>query len=98
MSFNANNKAIETKLVEKMGIEQPAGHPFCNTHTALAMTASGFYIMDLSSIVAPCFSGYHYCTTSFNGVSEIHDDEDLWQWTRLEIRLNAFRQPIIPQK
>ena len=54
MSFNANNKAIETKLVEKMGIEQPAGHPFCNTHTALAMTASGFYIMELSSIVAPC--------------------------------------------
>ena len=26
------------------------------------------------------------------GVSEIRDDEDLWQWSRLEIRLNTFRR------
>ena len=32
------------------------------------------------------------------GVSEIRDGEDLWQWSRLEIRLIAFRQSIIPQK
>ena len=32
------------------------------------------------------------------GVSEIRDGEDLWQWSRLEIRLNAFRRPTIPQK
>ena len=32
------------------------------------------------------------------GVSEIHDGEDLWQWSRLEIRLNAFRRSTIPQK
>ena len=32
------------------------------------------------------------------GVSEIRDGEDLWEWTRLEIRLNAFRRSIIPQK
>ena len=31
-------------------------------------------------------------------VSEICDGEDLWQWSRLEIRLNAFRRSIIPQK
>ena len=31
------------------------------------------------------------------GVSEIRDCEDLWQWTRLEIRLNAFRRSTIPQ-
>ena len=28
------------------------------------------------------------------GVSEIRDGEGLWQWSRLEIRLNAFRSTI----
>ena len=32
------------------------------------------------------------------GVSEIHDGEDLWQWSRLDIKLNAFRRSTIPQK
>ena len=32
------------------------------------------------------------------GVSEIRDGEDLWQWSRLEIRLNAFRRSTIRQK
>ena len=32
------------------------------------------------------------------GVLEIRDAEDLWQWSRLEIRLNAFRRSTIPQK
>ena len=54
---------------------------------------------------------YHYCTTSFklelrfcsvscpvHGVSEIRDSEDLWQWSRLEVKLNAFRRSTIPQK
>ena len=31
-------------------------------------------------------------------VLEICDGEDLWQWSRLETRLNAFRQSTIPQK
>ena len=32
------------------------------------------------------------------GMSEIHDDENLCQWSGLEIRLNAFRRPTIPRK
>ena len=32
------------------------------------------------------------------GVSEIRDREDLWQWSRLEIRLNAFLRATISQK
>ena len=32
------------------------------------------------------------------GVSEIRDGEDLWQWSRLEIKLNAFRRSTILQK
>ena len=32
------------------------------------------------------------------GVSEIGNGEDLWQWSLLEIRLNAFRWSTIPQK
>ena len=31
-------------------------------------------------------------------VSEIRDGEDLWQWSWLEIRLNAFHLSTIPQK
>ena len=63
-------------------------------------------------IVAPWCRGYHYYTTSFNkawtrfcassnpalGVSEIRNGEDLWQWSRQEIRLNAFRRSTVPQK
>ena len=32
------------------------------------------------------------------GVSEIGDGNDLWQWSRFEIKLNAFRRATIPQK
>ena len=32
------------------------------------------------------------------GVSEIRDAEDLLKWSRLEIRINAFRRLTIPQK
>ena len=32
------------------------------------------------------------------GMLEIHDGEDLWQWSQLEIRLNKFRRSTIPQK
>ena len=52
-------------------------------------------------IVAPWCSDYHYYTRSFNetwsqflrrfnparSVSDIRDDEDLWQWSRLEIMI-----------
>ena len=31
-------------------------------------------------------------------MSEIRDGEDLWQWSMLEIRLNAFRLSTILQK
>ena len=61
--------------------------------------------------MVPWCSHYHHCTSSFNpelrfcagsnparGVSEIRDGEDLWQWSRLEIRLNVFRRSTIPQK
>ena len=34
----------------------------------------------------------------WSGVSEIRGGEDLWQWSRLEIKLNAFRRSTIPQK
>ena len=37
-------------------------------------------------------------TNPARGVSEIRDGEDLWQWSRLEIKLNAFRWSTIPQK
>ena len=45
-------------------------------------------------------SELRFCTVSnpAHGVSEIHDGEDLWQWSRLEIRLKAFRRSTIPQK
>ena len=41
-----------------------------------------------------------FCTGSnpARGVSEIRNGEDLWQWSRLEMGLNAFRRSSIPQK
>ena len=43
---------------------------------------------------------FRFCAGSkpAGGVPEILDGEDLWQWSRLEIRLNAFHQSTIPQK
>ena len=32
------------------------------------------------------------------GVSEIRDGEDIWKWSRLEIKLNNFRRSTITQK
>ena len=62
--------------------------------------------------MAPWCRGYHYCTSSFNKAWTkvlrrfkscswrvgVRDGEDLWQWSRLEIGLNVFRQSSIPQK
>ena len=44
--------------------------------------------------------GLRFCAGSnpARGVSEIRDGEDLWQWSQLEIRLNAFHRLTIPQK
>ena len=41
-----------------------------------------------------------FCTCSSPALSvlEIHDGEDLWQWSQLEIWLNAFRLSTKPQK
>ena len=62
--------------------------------------------------VAPWCSGCHYCklystkpelrfcagSNPAPNVWEIRDGEDLWQWYRLKISLNAFRRSTIPQK
>ena len=42
---------------------------------------------------------FRFCASSNPalGVSEIHDGEDLWQWSRLEITQNSFRRWNIPQ-
>ena len=38
------------------------------------------------------------CSNPARSVSEIRDGEDLCQWSRLKIGLNAFRRSTIPQK
>ena len=44
--------------------------------------------------------GLSFCTSSNPGhdLLEICDGENLWQWSWLEIRLNAFIRSTIPQK
>ena len=59
-------------------------------------------------ILSPWCIGYYYCTTSFSkawtqvmcslkSCLQICDGENLWQWSRLETRLNAPHQSTIPQ-
>ena len=45
-------------------------------------------------------SKLRFCAASNpnRGMSEIRGGEDMWQWSRLEIRLNGFRRSTIPQK
>ena len=38
------------------------------------------------------------CFNPAPDVTEIRDGGDLWQWSRLQIRLNVFRRSTIPQK
>ena len=45
MFFNAHNKGIATKLVEKIGREHPAGQPVCNAHTALVWLYLNFILL-----------------------------------------------------
>ena len=40
---------------------------------------------------------FHAGSSPARGVLEIHNGDDLWQWFRLEIRLNAFLGSTIPQ-
>ena len=63
------------------------------------------------SFSAPRCSGYRCYTNSrklelrlcagsnpARGVLEICDGENLWQWSRLELKLKSFRRSTIPQK
>ena len=50
-------------------------------------------------VVAPWCRGYHYYTSSFNKAwTKVLHRFKSWQWSRLEIGLNAFRRSSIPQK
>ena len=65
------------------------------------------YLIILGSVVAITTVQLHstkpelrFCASSnpARSVSEIRNGENLWQWSRLEIRLNLFRLSTIPQK
>ena len=65
------------------------------------------YLIILGSVVAITTAQLHstkpelrLCASSnpARSVSEIRNGENLWQWPRLEIRLNLFRLSTIPQK
>ena len=71
-----------------------------------------FWISYASLLVVPWCSGYHtvqlhsrkselrFCAGSISarGVSEICDGANLWQWSWLETKLNAFRQLTIQKQ
>ena len=65
------------------------------------------YLIILGSEVAITTAQLHstkpelrFCASSnpARSVSEIRNGENLWRWSRLEIRLNPFRRSTIPQK
>ena len=65
------------------------------------------YLIILGSEVAVTTAQLHstkpelrFCASSnpARSVSEIRNGENLWRWSRLEIRLNPFRRSTIPQK
>ena len=65
------------------------------------------YLIIFGSVVAITTAQLHstkpelrLCASSnpARSVSEIRNGENLWQWSRLEIRLNLFRLSTIPQK
>ena len=45
-------------------------------------------------------SEFEFCArpNPARGMLEIWNGENLWQWSQLEIRRNAFRRSAIPQK
>ena len=82
---------------------------FCKSNSNLSWLGVAVITTAPSCSVALACSGYHYCTTKLKlrfctgsnpalKVWEIRDGEDLWQWSRLKIRLNTFRRSTIPLK
>ena len=84
----------------------------CRIYILIKFTCIPLFPLNYSREEAPWCIGYHYCKLHYTkpklrlsagsnlarGVSEIRDGGDLWQWSRLEVRLNAFRRSTIPQK
>ena len=64
--------------------------PICKEHNVLHIV--NFLLMKTFSNIF-CYQYYSPCR-----VSEIRDGEDLWQWSWMEVRVNAFRRSTIPQK
>ena len=61
----------------------------------LGPRCSGYHLSRRRGVVAFTTAQIH--SNLARGVSEIREDKDLWQWSRMKIRLNAFRRSTIPQ-
>ena len=63
------------------------------------LVASGVVVITTAQLHSTNLE-FSFCASSNSAcdVSEIRDYENLWQWSRLEIRLNSLRLSTIPQK
>ena len=79
----------------------------CASFLVISVLASAFFPYYWLPVVVITTAQLHSTKTELRscagsnparGVSEIRDGGDLWQWPRLEIRLNVFRRSTMPQK
>ena len=84
-------------------ISKPFNRLFCKSFAwFLYDTNSSFGrgVVITTAILHSTKPEFRFCTgsNSAHGVSDIRDGENLWQWSWLEITLDAFLQSTIPQK
>ena len=87
------------KINAWLGVENACGYVFLSRKTCCVIHLSKEMVITTAQLHSTK-PELRFCAGSnpARGVSEICDCEDLWQWPRLEIRLNAFRRSTIPQK
>ena len=95
---------LGTKLVHFISVNIPTITSFFNFYCLLLNLVNHLWRCGWGVITTAQFYSkkpeLRFCagSNSVRGVSEIRDSEDLWQWSRLAIRLNVFRWSTIPQK
>ena len=90
---------ILKELKRTMELQHKEYHLFFVSNTFFILWRRGVVVITTAQLHSTELE-LRFCAGSSpaRGVPEIRDGENLWQWSRLEIRLNTFRRSTTPQK
>ena len=91
MGLNGLIKPENNLSVAELILIENVSKPLLLLRGVVVITTAKFHSTKLELKFCPNSNPAH-------GVSEIRNGENLWQWSPLETRLNAFRWSTLPQK